>query len=197
MTLVGPLPRDLQKITTYSAAVSTQPPRPRRARAFIAFVTRPRSRRSSPPPVWTTASKEAQPLASRRFRRIAASRLSPPSHTRAGRRRLLVLEISRDAPMALVLSAGAPRRYEAGVAATFMERGLPIRLVAGSSAGALNAAMIASGRADRLEAMWRGVTREQIYTVRSPVILAASCRRLTLFVLKETSSLSTRRRSGT
>ena len=59
-----------------------------------------------------------------------------------------------DAPMALVLSGGGAKgAYEAGVAAALVERGLPIRLVAGSSAGALNAAMIASGRADRLETM--------------------------------------------
>ncbi len=93
--------------------------------------------------------------------------------------------------MALVLSGGGAKgAYEAGVAAAFMERGLPIRLVAGSSAGALNAAMIVSGRADRLETMWRGVTREQIYTLRTPVILAGFLPGwLTLFVLNETSSL--------
>ena len=46
-----------------------------------------------------------------------------------------------DAPIALVLSGGGAKgAYEAGVAAVFVERGLPIRLVAGSSAGALNAA---------------------------------------------------------
>jgi molybdate transport system substrate-binding protein len=39
--LVGPLPRDLQKITTYSAALSTRAATPTAARAFIAFVTRP------------------------------------------------------------------------------------------------------------------------------------------------------------
>ncbi|HWN92735.1 MAG TPA: patatin-like phospholipase family protein, partial [Verrucomicrobiae bacterium] len=65
-----------------------------------------------------------------------------------------------------------------------------IRLVAGSSAGALNAAMIVSGRADRLETMWRGVTREQIYTLRTPVILAGFLPGwLTLFALNEISSL--------
>jgi molybdate transport system substrate-binding protein len=41
VTLVGPLPRDLQKITTYSAAVSARAATPATARAFIAFVTRP------------------------------------------------------------------------------------------------------------------------------------------------------------
>ncbi len=41
VTLVGPLPRELQKISTYSAAVSTRAATPETARAFIAFVTRP------------------------------------------------------------------------------------------------------------------------------------------------------------
>src|SRR6185295_14272450 len=64
-----------------------------------------------------------------------------------------------DAPIALVLSGGGAKgAYEAGVAAALVERGVPIRLVAGSSAGALNAAMIAGGRIERLEAMWRTVT---------------------------------------
>lgn len=99
--------------------------------------------------------------------------------------------IPSDAPLALVLSGGGAKgAYEAGVAAAFVERGLPIRLVAGSSAGALNAAMIAAGRADRLEAMWRGITREQIYTLRAPVFLAGFLPGwLTLLVLNETSSL--------
>jgi len=71
-----------------------------------------------------------------------------------------------------------------------VERGLPIRLVAGSSAGALNAAMIASGRADRLEAMWRTVTREQVYSLRWPVIFSGFLPGwLTLLVLNETSAL--------
>lgn len=41
VTLVGPLPRDLQKITTYSAALSTRAAAPEAGRAFIAFVARP------------------------------------------------------------------------------------------------------------------------------------------------------------
>ncbi len=96
-----------------------------------------------------------------------------------------------DAPMALVLSGGGAKgAYEAGVAAAFVERGLPIRLVAGSSAGALNAAMIASGQADRLEAMWRSITREQVYTLRAPVFFAGFLPGwLTMLALNETSSL--------
>jgi NTE family protein len=78
-----------------------------------------------------------------------------------------------DAPTALVLSGGGAKgAYEAGVAAVFVERGLPIRLVSGSSAGALNAAMIADGRMDRLEALWRGLSRDRIYSLRARVLFA-------------------------
>lgn len=93
--------------------------------------------------------------------------------------------------MALVLSGGGAKgAYEAGVAAAFVERGLPIRLVAGSSAGALNAAMIAGGRADRLEGLWRGVTREQVYSLRLPIFFAGFLPGwLTLLVLNETKAL--------
>ena len=78
-----------------------------------------------------------------------------------------------DAPTALVLSGGGAKgAYEAGVAAVFVERGLQIRLVAGSSAGALNAAIIADGRPDRLEALWRGLTRDRVYSLRAPVFFA-------------------------
>ncbi|MGH9893698.1 MAG: substrate-binding domain-containing protein, partial [bacterium] len=41
VTLVGPLPKDLQKITVYSAGLATRTGAPEAARAFIAFVTRP------------------------------------------------------------------------------------------------------------------------------------------------------------
>ncbi len=41
VTLVGPLPRELQKITTYSAALSSRAATPEVGRAFIAFVSRP------------------------------------------------------------------------------------------------------------------------------------------------------------
>lgn len=96
-----------------------------------------------------------------------------------------------DAPMALVLSGGGAKgAYEAGAAVAFIERGLPIRLVAGSSAGALNAAMIASGRADRLEALWRSITREQVYSLRAPVFFSGFLPGwLTLLVLNETIAL--------
>src|SRR4029450_9465679 len=48
-------------------------------------------------------------------------------------------------PTTLVLSGGGAKgAYEAGVAALFVEHGLPLRVVAGSSAGALNAGQIAA-----------------------------------------------------
>jgi NTE family protein len=78
-----------------------------------------------------------------------------------------------DAPTALVLSGGGAKgAYEAGVAAVLLEHGVPIRLVAGSSAGALNAALIADGRREQLETLWRGLSRERIYSLRSGVFLA-------------------------
>jgi NTE family protein len=78
--------------------------------------------------------------------------------------------LSAAVPIALVLSGGGAKgAYEAGVAAALVERGVPIRLAAGSSAGALNAAMIADGRLDRLEALWRGLTRDRVYSLRTRV----------------------------
>jgi NTE family protein len=78
-----------------------------------------------------------------------------------------------DAPVALVLSGGGAKgAWEAGVAAALVERGIPLSLVAGSSAGALNAAMLADGRIDRLLGLWRGVTRDQVYALRPAVLFA-------------------------
>ncbi len=41
VTLVGPLPPDLQKVTVYSAGLAARSTAPEAARAFIAFLTRP------------------------------------------------------------------------------------------------------------------------------------------------------------
>jgi len=41
VTLVGPLPKDLQKLTVYSAGLATGSTQPDAAKAFIAFVSRP------------------------------------------------------------------------------------------------------------------------------------------------------------
>lgn len=96
-----------------------------------------------------------------------------------------------DAPTALVLSGGGAKgAYEAGVAVVFVERGLPIRLVAGSSAGALNAAMIADGRMDRLEALWRGLSRDRVHSLRTGVLFAGLLPGwLTLLALDHAGSL--------
>jgi len=78
-----------------------------------------------------------------------------------------------DAPLALILSGGGAKgAWEAGAAAALIERGLPVRLVAGSSAGALNAAMLVDGRLDRLQALWRSVSSERVYALRPSVIFA-------------------------
>lgn len=98
---------------------------------------------------------------------------------------------SLDVPTALVLSGGGAKgAYEAGVAAVFVARGLPIRLVAGSSAGALNAAMIADGRMERLEALWRGLSRDRVYSLRPRVLFAGLLPGwLTLLALDRAGSL--------
>jgi len=41
VTLVGPLPKELQKLTVYSAGLAAQSDTPEMARAFVGFVTRP------------------------------------------------------------------------------------------------------------------------------------------------------------
>src|SRR5215470_10419292 len=95
------------------------------------------------------------------------------------------------APTALVLSGGGAKgAYEAGVAAALIEGGLAIRLVAGSSAGALNAAMIVDGRIERLDALWRGLTRDRVYTLRTRVLFAGLLPGwLTLLALDRAGSL--------
>src|SRR5262245_33973601 len=78
-----------------------------------------------------------------------------------------------DSPLGLVLSGGGSKgAYEAGVAAALVAQGVSIRLAAGSSAGALNAAMLVDGRMGQLEARWRTITREQVYALRTPILFA-------------------------
>jgi NTE family protein len=98
---------------------------------------------------------------------------------------------SVDAPLALVLSGGGAKgAYEAGVTTALLEGGAPIRLVAGSSAGALNAAMLADGRGDRLETVWRTITHEQVYALRPSVFFAGLLPGwLTLLTLDRAGSL--------
>lgn len=96
-----------------------------------------------------------------------------------------------EAPLALVLSGGGAKgAYEAGVAASLLEQRVPIRLVAGSSAGALNGAMIADGRVERLESVWRTITRDQVYALRPSVFFAGFLPGwLTLLALDRAGSL--------
>jgi NTE family protein len=78
-----------------------------------------------------------------------------------------------DAPLALVFTGGGAKgAWEAGAAAALVERGAAVRLVAGSSAGALTAAMLVDGRLDRLESLWSTVTRDQVYALRPGVFFA-------------------------
>jgi NTE family protein len=94
-------------------------------------------------------------------------------------------------PVALVLSGGGAKgAWEAGAAAALIEQGVPVRLVAGSSAGALNAAMLADGRLDRLQTLWRSLSREQVYALRPGVLFAGLLPGwLTLMALDRAGSL--------
>jgi NTE family protein len=96
-----------------------------------------------------------------------------------------------EAPLALVLSGGGAKgAWEAGAAVTLIEQGLPVRLVAGSSAGALTAAMLADGRLDRLQDLWRSLSREQVYGLRPGVLFAGLLPGwLTLLALDQAGSL--------
>ena len=73
------------------------------------------------------------------------------------------------APALIFSGGGAKGAYEAGVAAAFLAKGVPIRLVAGTSAGALNATLVAAGQGGLLEETWRSLTREQVYQLRPSV----------------------------
>ena len=83
-----------------------------------------------------------------------------------------------DTPLASVSTAlifsggGAKGAYEAGVASVFLSRGVPVVLVAGTSAGALNATMVAAGQIELLEDLWRSITKEQIYFLRPSIFFA-------------------------
>lgn len=74
---------------------------------------------------------------------------------------------------ALVFSGGGAKgAWEAGVAAEVVARRVPITLVAGTSAGALNATLVAAGQVDLLEPLWREITREQVFFLRPSIFFA-------------------------
>ena len=96
-----------------------------------------------------------------------------------------------DIPTALIFSGGGAKgAWEAGVATALVRAGLPIRVAAGSSAGALNAAMLADGRLEKLEETWRTISRDRVYRLRSRVVLTGLLPGwLTVFGLGSASSL--------
>ena len=73
-------------------------------------------------------------------------------------------ENPRTGSTALVFSGGGAKgAYEAGVALGLKERGVRLTAVAGSSAGAMNAALVASGQEELLAKLWREVSNAQVY----------------------------------
>jgi len=73
-------------------------------------------------------------------------------------------ENNRSASTGLVFSGGGAKgAYEAGVALGLKERGVSVTAVAGSSAGALNAALVASGQEELLVKLWREISNDQVY----------------------------------
>ena len=66
---------------------------------------------------------------------------------------------------------GAKAAYEAGFALALHERGIVPAAVAGTSAGAINAALVATGDAERLAELWRTIRREDVYAYRAPAVL--------------------------
>ena len=66
---------------------------------------------------------------------------------------------------------GAKAAYEAGVALALRERGVVPSAVAGTSSGALNAVMVATGEAERLAALWRALRQEDVLRYRAATVL--------------------------
>jgi NTE family protein len=99
--------------------------------------------------------------------------------------------LPRDAPTALILSGGGAKGvWEVGVASALVRGGLSTSLAAGSSAGALTAVMIADGRVDLLEAVWRRLTADHVFASRPAVFFAGLLPGwLTLFTLNQMGSL--------
>jgi NTE family protein len=58
---------------------------------------------------------------------------------------------------------GAKAAYEAGVAHALHDRGVVPAAVAGTSSGALNAVLVATGEAPRLVGLWRSLRREDVF----------------------------------
>src|SRR5215475_2949684 len=65
---------------------------------------------------------------------------------------------------------GAKAAYEAGLALALHERGVVPAAVAGTSSGALNAVLVATGEAERLAGLWRALRREDIFAYPAATI---------------------------
>ena len=63
----------------------------------------------------------------------------------------------------MLSGGGAKAAYEAGLALALHERGVVPAAVAGTSSGALNAALLAAGEPERLAALWRSIRREDVF----------------------------------
>lgn len=71
----------------------------------------------------------------------------------------------------LVLEGGGAKgAYQIGVWKAFLEHGIRISAIAGSSVGALNAAMIAMGDFDEACALWQNVSNEDIFSQEQGIL---------------------------
>jgi NTE family protein len=71
----------------------------------------------------------------------------------------------------VLAGGGAKAAYEAGLGLALKERGIVPAAIAGTSAGAINAAVLAVGDADRLAGLWRTIRREDVFAYRAPTVL--------------------------
>jgi NTE family protein len=67
---------------------------------------------------------------------------------------------------------GAKAAYEAGLGLALRERGIVPVAIAGTSAGAINAALLATGEAEALAELWRTIRREDVFAYRAPTVFA-------------------------
>jgi NTE family protein len=66
---------------------------------------------------------------------------------------------------------GAKAAYEAGLGLALHERRITPAAIAGTSAGAINAVLLATGEAERLAELWRTIRREDVFAYRAPAVL--------------------------
>src|SRR5208283_4064733 len=67
----------------------------------------------------------------------------------------------------IVLSGGgAGGAYEAGVIKALKEAGVKFKLAAGTSAGALNASLIAADKIDQMVKLWEDISQKKVLSIR-------------------------------